>query len=598
MEVEAWSATDCGALIDVSYDGTWKQWKGVQGRAALPADVLLHTTDELGELGDFVYVNYAYTIVNQDAYGNAVAKVYAQTVDTLGRVGRYLLAVYRWDGGTNMYVPSEIGTGWDSGLPDGTLGLFFDTGMGYISNYYSLMRGFYVFNRDPNSTLANMGIMRPTAISSTYNPSTAPIYAQRTAYSVVIDRKTVSLPTNDGNAYLTDETRFLVFDSYNTGAAATAAVYTGRVAEMVPAGADVLLGRDANGNRILKAVILDKDPDVVAVDGYIYVTGASYVGQVAAGYRYHVFNEAGELMAITADTTYLRSGFYAYTIDSDGVYRNLYMIPDYRASYNCKFTSLYQNLLTTDAFTDFDASGAVLIDARDEDDILDSPYAPHLITDLRELATLRSENEGIQIKLDCYYGAVSDRTVYFIVITAIQEESYSGWSYVGLTPHGAAGESAAWVLLGGTLTLSGSGAVELADNEIWQDYRARVRSVEIPAEITAIGADTFRNCSKLTDVYFAGTWSQWRSLTVGEGNAPLLNAQLHCNGPMWRTGDLNGDDEINMTDAVLLLRYLAGGYGVELDETIADLDHSGSVNMTDAVLLLRYLAGGYGVVLD
>ena len=62
-------------------------------------------------------------------------------------------------------------------------------------------------------------------------------------------------------------------------------------------------------------------------------------------------------------------------------------------------------------------------------------------------------------------------------------------------------------------------------------------------------------------------------------------------------GDLDGDGVINTTDVVLLRRYIAGGYGVEISEKAADLNGDGILNTTDVVLLRRYIAGGYDIVL-
>ena len=60
-------------------------------------------------------------------------------------------------------------------------------------------------------------------------------------------------------------------------------------------------------------------------------------------------------------------------------------------------------------------------------------------------------------------------------------------------------------------------------------------------------------------------------------------------------GDVNGDGGINAKDIVLLMRHLAGGYGVELADEVADLNRDDEVNVKDTVLLMRYIAGGYGV---
>ena len=62
-------------------------------------------------------------------------------------------------------------------------------------------------------------------------------------------------------------------------------------------------------------------------------------------------------------------------------------------------------------------------------------------------------------------------------------------------------------------------------------------------------------------------------------------------------GDANGDGVLNLKDAVLIRRYLAGGWDVEIDETAADVDGDGAVTLQDVVLITRYLAGGWNVTL-
>ena len=73
---------------------------------------------------------------------------------------------------------------------------------------------------------------------------------------------------------------------------------------------------------------------------------------------------------------------------------------------------------------------------------------------------------------------------------------------------------------------------------------------------------------------------------------------VESGAPAHTPGDMDGNGTVNMKDSVLLMRYVAGGYGVELSLDVADIDHSGTVNMKDTVLLMRYIAGGYGVVLS
>ena len=59
-------------------------------------------------------------------------------------------------------------------------------------------------------------------------------------------------------------------------------------------------------------------------------------------------------------------------------------------------------------------------------------------------------------------------------------------------------------------------------------------------------------------------------------------------------GDVNGDGAVNLRDAVILDRYIAGwdGYAGRIDDMdAADLDRDGAVGHTDALILDRYVAG-------
>lgn len=62
-------------------------------------------------------------------------------------------------------------------------------------------------------------------------------------------------------------------------------------------------------------------------------------------------------------------------------------------------------------------------------------------------------------------------------------------------------------------------------------------------------------------------------------------------------GDVNSDGAVNAKDVASLRRYLAGGWDVSIDETVADVNGDGSINAKDVATLRRYLAGGWGVEL-
>ena len=54
-------------------------------------------------------------------------------------------------------------------------------------------------------------------------------------------------------------------------------------------------------------------------------------------------------------------------------------------------------------------------------------------------------------------------------------------------------------------------------------------------------------------------------------------------------GDVNNDGISDVADVIVLRRYLAGGYNVEIDETAADMDQDGYITVADLVLLRRFL---------
>ena len=60
-------------------------------------------------------------------------------------------------------------------------------------------------------------------------------------------------------------------------------------------------------------------------------------------------------------------------------------------------------------------------------------------------------------------------------------------------------------------------------------------------------------------------------------------------------GDASGDNIVNLKDAVLIRRYIAGGWDAEIDEKAADVNHDGVINLKDVVLLRRYIVGGWDV---
>ncbi len=151
---------------------------------------------------------------------------------------------------------------------------------------------------------------------------------------------------------------------------------------------------------------------------------------------------------------------------------------------------------------------------------------------------------------------------------------------------GSCGEELTWKLNSeGTLTVSGSG--ELSADTAWPEYSAQIKSVSIPATVSAIGENTFSGCTAIADVYFGGTEEQWNEITIATGNDPLTKANIHfADTP---TGDLTGDDKVDVTDLIRLKKYIADS-STELSAS-ADLNDDGRVDILDLIRLKKIIAG-------
>ena len=63
------------------------------------------------------------------------------------------------------------------------------------------------------------------------------------------------------------------------------------------------------------------------------------------------------------------------------------------------------------------------------------------------------------------------------------------------------------------------------------------------------------------------------------------------------SGDANNDGAIDLKDVVMIRRYVAGGWDVEIDTANADVNADNTVDLKDVVLIRRYIAGGWDVEL-
>ncbi len=115
-------------------------------------------------------------------------------------------------------------------------------------------------------------------------------------------------------------------------------------------------------------------------------------------------------------------------------------------------------------------------------------------------------------------------------------------------------------------------------------------SVTIPDSVEEIGYAAFGECPALATVYYAGTVLKWNSISIGDYNSPLLNAEFVFSGIL--CGDVDGDGDIYLRDLLLIRKYIAGLIDEEgIDISAADIDRDSKITLSDVLYLRKYLAG-------
>ncbi|GEM_PF-4438069 len=65
------------------------------------------------------------------------------------------------------------------------------------------------------------------------------------------------------------------------------------------------------------------------------------------------------------------------------------------------------------------------------------------------------------------------------------------------------------------------------DNGNFYFNRDHVKKVILPKSLSTISSEAFWKCNKLTDVYYAGTETEWNNIEISTNNESLLNAEIH-----------------------------------------------------------------------
>lgn len=166
-----------------------------------------------------------------------------------------------------------------------------------------------------------------------------------------------------------------------------------------------------------------------------------------------------------------------------------------------------------------------------------------------------SEEDWAKVEIGQKNDGLDNVTIHFNCAggTAGICQTHSTASYSQIFKPGAL-----WSLVGNELTVSGSGAAKTGERSVfcrtdWNQYHSvtaevatvsveegvttlgmdlfygfdQMTDISLPVSLGAIGDDAFKNCSKLKDVWFAGTEAAWNAISIGSGNECLTGARIH-----------------------------------------------------------------------
>ncbi len=118
-----------------------------------------------------------------------------------------------------------------------------------------------------------------------------------------------------------------------------------------------------------------------------------------------------------------------------------------------------------------------------------------------------------------------------------------------------------------------------------------LEKVTLGSSIKTIENKAFAECSALKTVNYIGNKVGKQLITVASGNEYLQNAEWQYDEPL-EIGDVNGDNEINVSDLATLKKYIAGLLTeAEMLTVNPDVDENGTVNVADLALLKKMIAG-------
>ena len=368
-------------------------------------------------VSDVIFVVNVYEVETKDAYGQETRYVYAQGVDMDGKEVNVLVDVLKKEG--NNFV--SVLTADDANDPDQAIDKVLTAGSDST---------FYTFEKCGETEGNKYGIMTAIEVGTEQDAELTQVdvaYVQDSDLNkITAASKRINVENNE-IAYMSANAKLIkVIGSGATIETALSESMKYTVKNSQTEAAYALVSLDDNGNMTVEVIVAASTESISTAEDVIFVTSdqTSFVSATAIGKIFEVYNaKTGELIELTIDGSSINAGFYEYSYDET---EKLHSIGDQMGTNNgyyagVSFDKVYNGMITAgNTIVDWDASNAIIVDIRSEDDIDASDWAK--IETLNDMVYTEKENGGnAQLTLSIVASEdADDAIVYVIYVVDIQ----------------------------------------------------------------------------------------------------------------------------------------------------------------------------------